>query len=144
MKTTEPPVRVEQQFSCSAETLWNAITLPGEMTKWFFENIPDFKAEIGFHVEFPVHVEDRTFTHQWTVSEVSPKHKIVYRWKYAEYPGDSYVTFEINSINGVLLLTVTATVTEDFPDEVPEFRRESCLQGWEYFINLRLKEYLQS
>jgi hypothetical protein len=37
---------------------------------------------------------------------------------------------------------LTVEVLEDFPDDIPEFRRESCIGGWNYFINHRLKEYL--
>lgn len=32
---------------------------------------------------------------------------------------------------------------EDFPEGVPEFKRESGLQGWNFFIVQRLKNYLE-
>jgi hypothetical protein len=32
---------------------------------------------------------------------------------------------------------------EDFMDGIPEFKRESGLAGWEYFLNKSLKDYLE-
>jgi hypothetical protein len=34
-------------------------------------------------------------------------------------------------------------VRETFPDDIPEFRRDSCIGGWEYLIQKSLKEYLE-
>ncbi len=36
----------------------------------------------------------------------------------------------------------TLTGRGDFPDDVPEFERESCLGGRQYFIGQALKAYL--
>ena len=41
------------------------------------------------------------------------------------------------------LLRLTHQMPEDLPDDVPEFTRESCQGGWEYFIKGRLKEFLE-
>lgn len=30
-----------------------------------------------------------------------------------------------------------------FPGEIPEFSRESCTAGWNFFINKSLKEYME-
>ncbi len=142
MKSNDKPVIVEQKINAPAEEVWKAITSIGQMTKWFFENIPDFKPEVGFKTEFPVVSGERTFTHLWTVTEVIPGSLIRYNWKYKEYPGDSYVIFELNGNSDHTNVKLTAQVTEDFPDDIPEFRRESCIGGWEYFIQGNLKEYL--
>ncbi len=63
MKTSEPPVVVEQSFNKSADIVWNAITKVDEMVQWFFENIPDFKAEVGFEAKFEVNTGERNFPH---------------------------------------------------------------------------------
>jgi hypothetical protein len=39
-------------------------------------------------------------------------------------------------------LRLTHFVEEDFPDDIPEFSRESGLQGWTYFIKEKLIEFL--
>jgi uncharacterized protein YndB with AHSA1/START domain len=112
------------------------------MRSWFFENIPAFKPEVGFETGFDVQSQRRNFHHLWRVTEVIPNRKLTYQWKYREYPGDSFVTFELSTEDGKTKLTLTALVVEDFPDDIPEFRRESCLAGWTYFIQDRLKTFL--
>lgn len=143
MKTSEPPVIVSQNFTQSVETVWNAITEVSEMKQWFFDNIPDFKAEVGFQTQFNVKAPSRDFMHLWTVTEVIPQQKIVYNWKYEDLAGDSFVTFELQELDSETKLTVSTTVIEDFSDEIPEFARESCVGGWNYFIKEQLVAFLQ-
>jgi len=63
MKKDEAPVVVEQDFNRSVSDVWDAITKIDEMRKWYFENIPDFKAEVGFGTRFVVESGDRSFLH---------------------------------------------------------------------------------
>lgn len=143
MKKTDPPIVVEQSFTCSPARLWRALTNPAEMRQWFFEQISEFQPEIGFYTEFVIENEGRTFTHCWTIREVVPEKKIVYRWNYPEYAGDSNVHFEIEAITNGSKLRVSTEVIEDFPSDIPEFRRESGVAGWKYFIQDRLLKYLE-
>ena len=124
MLSTDGPVVVEQTFYSSLESVWNAITKPDEMKLWYFDNI-------------------ESFTHLWEITEVIPLDKITYNWKYKEYPGDSFVTFDLNMVNGQIKLTLSMHIVETFPDDIPEFTRESCIGGWNYFIKQRLKHYLE-
>jgi uncharacterized protein YndB with AHSA1/START domain len=142
LKKTDQPIIVEQIFQTSAHILWSAITELDQMKQWFFENIESFSAVEGFETEFAVSNENRVFTHLWKIITVVPAKRITYNWKYREYEGDSLVTFEIIKENEIVKLKLTTMVTEDFPDTIPEFKRESCIQGWNYFICGRLKEYI--
>ncbi len=112
------------------------------MTQWFFENIKNFEPTVNFETQFVVRNEDRIFTHLWKVTEVIPGKKITYNWKYKEYAGDSFVTFELSKKSNKTELKLTHTVTEEFQDDIPEFSRESCLGGWNYFIGESLNNYL--
>lgn len=143
MKTTEAPVIVNKSFNCTPNRVWEAITNHDKMVEWYFENIPNFKAEKGFKTSFPVKNEDRIFTHLWEVTEVIPQKMITYTWSYLEYPGNSVFTMELFPEGNTTRLEVIHRTTEDFPDDIPEFRRESCLMGWNYFIGERLTYYLQ-
>jgi hypothetical protein len=40
-------------------------------------------------------------------------------------------------------LRLTYIVIEKFPEDIPEFTRESGMVGWNYFIRKKLKEYLE-
>ena len=142
MNKDDKPIIVEQTFSVPVEVVWKSITEHDQMIKWFFENIPSFKAEVGFKTQFIVENEGRVFPHLWEITEVIPNNKITYSWKYEDYPGLAYVTFELFEQNDLTLLKLTNTVVESFPDNIPEFRRESCIGGWEFFIKSRLTEYL--
>jgi len=39
---------------------------------------------------------------------------------------------------------LTCEVVEDFDDNIEEFKRESGIEGWNYFIKNRLKEFLSN
>lgn len=135
-------VIVKQQFSVPVLELWKAITEQAQMVQWFFNNIPDFKPEAGFKTEFLIENEGSQFTHVWKIDEVTSNTKIVYNWTYKEYTGEGRVFFEIEKTTNGCILTLTNKWIGEFPEDIPEFSRESCLGGWQYFINGRLKEYM--
>ena len=143
MKKTDPPIVVEASFNKSANDLWEALTNINEMKKWYFEVLDDFKPEVGFKTAFKVHSENRSFTHQWEVVEVVPEKKITYSWRFLEYPGVSTSCFEVFGDQNSSRLQLTILVQADFPEDIPEFKRESCIGGWDYFIHGNLKEYMK-
>jgi len=143
MKKSDKPIIVEHTFNVSLETLWNAITQLKEMQKWYFENIPAFEPKVGFKTQFNIQNEGRNFLHLWEVTEAVPLKIIKYNWNYMGYSGDSFVAFELFKEGDLIHLKLTHTITKSFPDDVPEFKRESCVAGWTFFINERLKDYLE-
>ena len=143
MKTNEEPIIVEQEMKKSVDIVWSAITDIDQMRQWYFDNIPAFKPEVGFETRFMVESETREFLHIWKVTEVIPQKFIKYNWSYEECVGDSFVVFELFKQNSSTLLRLSHHVTEDFPDDISEFTRESGLAGWTFFIKQRLKEFLE-
>ena len=137
------PVIVEERINAPVESIWNAITDLETMKLWYFENIDQFKLEIGTKSKFEVNTGEWTFTHLWEVTEVLPLKLIAYNRRYVEYSGDSVVTFQLWDESGVTKLRLTAKFINDFPAEIPEFKRESCEAGWRYFIQQRLKNFLE-
>tara|TARA_R110001583_G_C5484510_1_gene394160 strand:- start:176 stop:616 length:441 start_codon:yes stop_codon:yes gene_type:complete len=144
MKDNDKLVIVEEIFNCSIKKVWNSITDLNEMKQWYFNNIPSFKPEVGFKTEFMVQSQERKFTHLWTVTAIEPFKKIGYNWKYKEYAGNSFVYFELFDEKNKTLLRVTSKVIESFPEDIPEFKSESCREGWNYFIKQHLKNYLEN
>ena len=71
-----------------------------------------------------------------------PGQTIVYHWSYEGIPGEGLVTFDMEDHGSSSLLRVTNEGLDTFPQEIPEFSVESCMNGWMYFINQRLKGYL--
>lgn len=143
MKKIDPPIIVEASYSASIEKVWEAITQPEKMRKCFFENIESFQPEVGFETSFVVQSGERIFTHLWKIKEVISSKKIAYHWSYEEYSGDGYVEFEIFEKENGTQLRLTNIVTEDYPRDVAEFKRESCIGGWKYFLGERLKAFLE-
>ena len=144
MIQSNPPIITEQYFDVSIQTLWDAITQPDKMRQWFFEQMESFEARVGFKTQFNVETTDRNFLHKWKITEVIPYKKIVYHWSYVGYPGESFVSFEIVENKNKTNLRLTHSGTESFPQDIPEFTRESCQAGWDYFIKTGLKEYLKT
>jgi len=143
MKKGDEPIIVEEIFETSISAVWSSITDIDQMRQWYFGNIPAFKPEVGFETRFNVQSQDRTFVHMWRITEVVPLKKIKHNWRYDNYPGDSFVTFELFQEDTSTKLVLTCDIVESFPDNIPEFTRESCYAGWKYFINERLKDYLE-
>ena len=136
------PIQVHKKIKCSRAKAWSAITVLEEMLKWYFEQIKSFEPRVGFATEFVIHNEGKTFTHQWKVLDVKPNESITYSWQYPEYPGRSTSKFTLIPTEQGTEVIVTCTGLETFPDDIPEFKPESCRGGWEYFLN-RLKEYCE-
>ena len=114
MKKSDAPVVVEQILNAKIEIVWRAITQVHLMRQWFFENIPDFKAEVGFETQFNVATAERNFLHLWKISEVIPIKLIRYNWKYADYPGDSFVQFELFKLSRGTKLVVSMEIDRRF------------------------------
>ncbi len=143
MRRDDDPVVVEQTYRASVDTVWNAITQIDLMRQWYFDDIPSFEPEVGFETQFNVRCQGRDFLHVWTVTDVAPLRLTEYNWKYEGYPGDSLVVFELFEQSDSTKLRLTHRVDESFPEEVPEFSRDSCLAGWTFFVKQRLKGSLE-
>ena len=99
--------------------------------KWFFDNIPNFKAEVEYETQFNIVAPSRHFMHKWKVTEVIPEEKMVVQWTYEHLEGKAYVHFELEDhIDGCTLI-VKCIGLDSFDQNIPEFTRESCQGGWE-------------
>ena len=139
-----PPIVLEQVYQAPVDLVWQAITAPSKMRQWFFEQIESFRAEVGFCTQFEVAFEGKHFIHQWKVTEVLPTQRIAYHWRYAGYSGDSCSIWELTSEANRTRLRLTVEGLETFPQDIPEFTRESCIQGWNYFLGDRLRNFLEN
>ena len=142
MSELPKPIIVEQNFNRTVREVWNAITRVEEMREWYFPQLEDFQAEVGFQTRFTVQVEDRVYPHVWTVTEVEEPRMIIYEWVFEGYPGKGTSTFELSKVDGSTKLTLTDITLEPFPQDIPEFKRESAVEGWNYLIRECLVEYL--
>ncbi len=144
MANRKDPIVVEAEVPVTVPNAWRAITDQTEMIQWYFPQIPEFKPQVGFETQFVVESKGRSFTHLWKVISVVPGQSIAYSWKYLEYPGEGMVTFKLEETGDRTKVTLINEGLDSFPIEIPEFSRESCLAGWNYFLKERLASYLQT
>ena len=142
MNNRAVPIVVEQQFDKPIQDVWEAITVQKLMIQWFFEDIPNFRPEVGFETSFDVDSGKQIFRHLWKITEARVPSMIVYHWSYEDIEGAGTVIFELSETATGTLLKLTNKGLDTFPDNIPEFSRESCIGGWEYFIKDRLKHFL--
>ncbi|CAN5504877.1 hypothetical protein BH10BAC5_BH10BAC5_15820 [soil metagenome] len=138
------PIIVQETYHAPIGKVWTALTEPVQMKEWFFPEMEEFKAETGFETQFSIHHNDKVFTHMWKVLAVVPGKKLTVRWRFEDVKGEAQVTYELLFLTeNETKITLTNAGQENFPQDVPEFERESCREGWNYFLKGRLKNYLE-
>jgi len=145
MKTKEQTAEaiiVERIFSAPVARVWNALTDPDQMRQWYFD-LKEFKPEVGFEFEFIVEHEGNNYHHLCKVTEVIPRKKIAYTWRYKGEPGDSLVTFELFPEDNKTRLKLTHTGIETFP-KTPAYARKNFEAGWTAIIGSELKQFVET
>ena len=136
-------VIIERTYNAPVEKVWQAITDPDQMKQWYLP-IEDFRAEVGFETTFDHHALGRVFPHIWKVTEVVPGERISYEWRYAGFPGNSRVTFELTADGDGTRITVTHTGLESFRgDQNLDLKPSNFKEGWTHFIGSQLKNFVE-
>jgi len=141
MQTPQPFV-IERSYNAPVETVWNAITDKTQMKQWYFD-LDDFKPEVGFEFRFDGGSDDKIYHHICKIVEVVPNKKLKYSWKYEGFEGMSYVTFELFEEGKTTTVKLTHEGLETFPQNNPDFAKESFMQGWTYILGTSLKNFLE-
>lgn len=145
----DEPVQVSQTFPVSVSQLWQSITEKEKMVGWFFPEIQDFQATVGFQTQFTVSFEGNDYIHQWEVQKVVPESFLSYSWRYEGFEGDSVVSWQLSPVeqsnSGVSTrLDFRHTITKPFLTDDPAFSRDSCQGGWDYFLLQQMPAYFES
>lgn len=136
------PVTISKKINAPLQNAWNALFVPKEMKKWYFD-IPGFKPEVGFEFSFKGGTEKRLYIHLCKVTEVVFLKKISYTWKYKDIKGNSQVTFDFAEEGSSVIITLTHSGLETFPAENPDLAWERFYEGWSYIIGTSLPGYLE-
>jgi uncharacterized protein YndB with AHSA1/START domain len=136
-------VVVERTYNAPIDKVWSAITNVDEMRNWYFQ-LEDFKPKVGFKFDFLGGPEDgKQYLHLCEVTEVVDVKKITYSWRYDNYPGNSFVTWELFDKGEQTLLRLTHTGIETIAVNGPDFAKTNFIEGWTYFVHTALKGYLE-
>ena len=138
---TEPLV-VERTFDAPVETVWQAITTPEQMRRWYFD-MNHFKPEAGCEFAFVVEHEGHTYDHRCKVVEVIPPRKTAYTWRHHGHEGNSLVVWELVRDGDKTRLKLTHTGLETFP-KTPAFARKNFELGWTSLVGTQLKDFLEN
>lgn len=139
----EQKVFVERLLNAPIKTVWEAITRKDLMKEWYFD-LDEFKPEVGFRFSFKGQGhKGQQYVHICTITEIVPNKILQYTWEYEGVSGSSLVTFELSEKGEATMLRFTHSGLETFPQDHPDFARNSFNEGWNMIIGKMLPEFLQ-
>ena len=141
MSDQVPVVQVAEYIEASPSQVWECLTQPKHMKQWFFEQMPDFRAESGFQTRFRMKSDTREFHTTWKVLQVERGKKLVVAWTYKDIPGLGEVSYILRPAGKGTQFEIRNEGLGSFPQDIPEFHYESCRGGWLYFME-RLRNYI--
>jgi len=113
------------------------------MKLWYI-SVEEFKPVVGFKFEFWGGEEgERNWKHLCEVTEVIPKRKLAYSWKYQGYQGVSNLSFELYKTVIGTNLKLTHSGLDTFSKNVSELAIDNFENGWDQAINISLKNLLE-
>jgi uncharacterized protein YndB with AHSA1/START domain len=136
------PFVIERTMNAPTEKVWQAITDKNQMKQWYFD-LAEFKPEVGFEFSFLGGSEEQKYLHLCKITEVVPGKKLQYSWRYDQYPGNSFVTFELFPEGNGTRLKLTHEGLETFPTDNKDFARSSFEAGWTYIIGKSIIEFVE-
>ncbi|MFB9845428.1 SRPBCC family protein [Mucilaginibacter ginsenosidivorans] len=137
------PFVIERTLNAPVQKVWEAITDRDKMKQWYFD-IAEFKPEVGFEFTFNGGSEEKTYVHLCKITKVEPGRTLQYSWRYQDYPGNSFVTFELFPEGNATRLKLTHEGLESFPTNNKDFARESFSAGWTYIIGTSIREFVEN
>ena len=142
MSETKPLV-VERTYDAPPEQIWQALTDPAEMKKWYFD-LPGFKAEAGHQFQFEGGPPEKSYLHLCEVKASVPNQKLAYSWRYDGYPGDSLVTFELFAEGEKTRVKLTHSGLESFAEaNNPDLDAKNFEMGWTEILGTSLADFIE-
>lgn len=138
----QAPFVIEQTYNAPVEKVWKAITDKDQMKQWYFD-LKEFKPEVGFEFQFEGGTDDDVYVHLCKVTEVIVGRKLTHSWRYEGYEGNSFVTWELFPEGDKTRVKLTHEGLETFPQNDPNFRRESFAAGWTDITGTSLKKFVE-
>lgn len=135
------PLITESTYNAPVDIVWQAITDREQMKQWYFD-IESFKPEVGFEFTFKGENEGRVYIHLCKITELIPGRKLKHSWRYQDYEGISYVTFELFPEENKTRIKLTHEGLESFP-ALPDFARNNFKEGWTMIIGTLLKDFVE-
>ena len=140
--TDAKPLIVERVYDAPIQKVWQALTDKEQIKQWYFK-LPEFKAEVGFEFNFIAGPHDGVqYKHLCKITEIIPERKISYTWIYDGYAGASLVSFALFEEADKTKLVLTHSGLETFDATNKNFDKTNFNEGWSYFVNSALNDFL--
>ena len=124
--------------------IWKAITDKDQMKQWYFD-LSEFKPVVGFEFRFSGQGhKGEQYLHLCKITDAVVNKKLRYSWKYDNFEGMSYVTFELFEEGSKTRLKLTHEGLETFPVNNPDFAKESFAEGWTSLIGTSLQKFIET
>ena len=136
------PFVIERILKAPVEKVWRAITDKDQMKQWYFD-IADFKPELGAEFTFNGGSEEQIYVHLCKITKLEPGKLLQYSWRYRDYPGNSFVTFELFPDGDTTRIKLTHEGLDTFPTDNKDFARSSFEGGWNYIIGKSIVEFVE-
>lgn len=139
------PVKLERVFNAPAQKIWQALT-DNEQTKlWYFDFHGSFKPVAGQVFEWNGgEPGGKQWLHRGKVLEVTENRLLVHSWEFPGYSGEARLTWELEKVdeNNTRLKLLFEFITP-FDGKEEALRRKNFAEGWNYFFNQGLAEFLE-
>lgn len=136
------PIVIEESYNAPVDKVWKALVDSSEMKRWYFD-LPAFRPEAGREFQFTAGPDSKKYVHLCKVTQVVPRKKIAYSWRYEGYEGNSLVSFELFSEGPKTKVKLTHVGVDTFPKSNPDFARKNFAEGWTSILGEGLKNYLE-
>lgn len=133
---TQDKIERQMQLKASRDKVWDAITKPEMLTKWFFSTIDATSLNVG--QEFRMGWPEYNASARAVVVEMTPKSRFAYRWEHSD--GDesrplsetptTLVSFTLEEAEGGTRLTMVESGIAALPNAASVFSENSG--GWDH------------
>jgi len=138
----EQKVVKERIIQASVADVWKAVTTAEEMSQWFFE-LDDFKAKLGYEFQLMGEKDGKKYPTSCKIIEVIPEEKMIFTWRYDDFPGEQLVSFELFNLGESCKFRVTHSGLENMLVDQDEFDIKDTIEGWE-IITKQLKQLIEA
>lgn len=136
-------IEVDLVLNSPIETIWNAITKPEIMEKWYFK-VQGF--ELKHRCEFYFYEPSgENFKHVCKILEVEPLRRLRHTWTYPEISkGVSIVSWDLFKEGPYTRVRLRHQGIENLTNGGDALSKESFEAGWEEIVKKSLPDYLKS
>lgn len=137
------PIQVSTQIKAPIERVWEAITVPAQMRKWYFDIVEDEISD-GSIFSFYEPGEEKEFYHECLVLEFEKPNQFRHTWAYPKLSqGSSTVNWDLKTDNESTEVILTHEGIHHLSDAAAIITQENFAKAWLEILDENLREFLE-